>query len=409
MSEPVVRLERLSKQYRIGRTDAYRTLRETLVEAFRAPFSWTWGEGQGPKEETVWALREVDLEVGPGEVLGLVGRNGAGKSTLLKILSRITEPTEGRAWTRGRVASLLEIGTGFHPELTGRENVLLSGALLGMGRHEVRQKLDQIVAFSGVDRFVDTPVKRYSSGMYLRLAFAVAAHLETEILLVDEILAVGDIAFQKRCLGRMRDVAQEGRTILFVSHNLSAVGNLCTSAALLHEGRLVERGEVARVLSLYRGEVTGASGAARTGSAALRVLSVELDGEQEEPGVFAPFSSCIVRIAFETGELIDPLEVNVVVQDADARTCIHLRSDFDDEHPAFPPGRHRAEVRIAALHLEGQLYFLRIRLVSRRPVVVADSESIPLEVRAPWDRHEEMRPVVAVERRWTWLPGPSPR
>ncbi|MGC8669458.1 MAG: ABC transporter ATP-binding protein, partial [Chthonomonadales bacterium] len=185
-------------------------------------------QGRAPESQSIWALKDVSFEVQPGEVVGIIGRNGAGKSTLLKILSQITEPTEGRVEMRGRVASLLEVGTGFHPELTGRENIYLNGAILGMTRREIDRKFDEIVDFSGVERFIDTPVKRYSSGMYLRLAFAVAAHLDPEILIVDEVLAVGDAAFQKKCLGRMGEVARSGRTVLFVSHNMAAVKALCT-------------------------------------------------------------------------------------------------------------------------------------------------------------------------------------
>lgn len=206
---------------------------------------------QSPPGDSIWALRDVSLDVRRGEVLGIIGRNGAGKSTLLKILSRITEPTEGRAEIRGRVASLLEVGTGFHPELTGRENVFLNGAILGMTKAEIRSKLDEIVAFAEISEFMDTPVKRYSSGMYVRLAFAVAAHLEPEILLVDEVLAVGDISFQKRCLGKMDEVARGGRTVLFISHNMAAIRHLCPKAMLIDGGRIVQIDESAAVVEAY--------------------------------------------------------------------------------------------------------------------------------------------------------------
>ena len=203
------------------------------------------------KGQHVWALKDINFEVHKGNVLGIIGKNGAGKSTLLKILSRITSPTTGTAKIKGRIASLLEIGTGFHPELTGRENIYLNGAILGMTRREIDQKLDEIIDFSGIERYIDTPVKRYSSGMYVRLAFAVAAHLEPEILLVDEVLAVGDHSFQDKCLGKMKDVSKEGRTVLFVSHNLHAVRKLCHSAILLEDGMMVKRGDVDNVLTFY--------------------------------------------------------------------------------------------------------------------------------------------------------------
>ena len=251
---PVIRIENLSKSYRIQHgavRSGYRTLRESLTAAAAcaAPHDCR-GKGNGSVEE-FWALKDVNLEVQQGEVLGIIGRNGAGKSTLLKILSRITAPTTGRVELRGRVGSLLEVGTGFHPELTGRENVYLNGSILGMSRREIQKKFDEIVEFSGVEKFLDTPVKRYSSGMYVRLAFAVAAHLEPEILIVDEVLAVGDAEFQKKCLGKMGDVARGGRTVLFVSHNISAVKRICKSAALLSQGRVVALRETSEVVDLY--------------------------------------------------------------------------------------------------------------------------------------------------------------
>lgn len=235
--KPIIRVDNLGKQYQIGaRAAGYMTLRESLAGAVRAPLQRLRAGRSVP--ETVWALRGVGFEVMQGEVVGVIGRNGAGKSTLLKVLSRITEPTEGYAHLYGRVASLLEVGTGFHGELTGRENIFLNGAILGMARREIQRKFDEIVAFAEVDKFIDTPVKRYSTGMYLRLAFAVAAHLEPEILVVDEVLAVGDAEFQKKCLSKMDDVSKAGRTILFVSHNMNAIEQLCSCALLLDKGRV---------------------------------------------------------------------------------------------------------------------------------------------------------------------------
>jgi len=256
MSDIAIRVEGLGKRYRIGRQERYRTLRDTLVEGaqrtVRTIRGWLSRDGRRESDEqTIWALKDVSFEVKRGEVLGIIGRNGAGKSTLLKILSRVTEPTEGWAEVRGRVGSLLEVGTGFHPELTGRENIYLNGAILGMKRAEIARKFDEIVAFAEVEKFIDTPVKHYSSGMYLRLAFAVAAHLEPEILLVDEVLAVGDAAFQKKCLGKMGEVAGEGRTVLFVSHNMAAIDELCSSAICLQAGRVAKSGPTPAVVSFY--------------------------------------------------------------------------------------------------------------------------------------------------------------
>lgn len=249
--KPIVRVEKVSKQYRIGAREAYGSLRESIVEAVRSPFKGLRRGNGSLRHETIWALRDVSFVVEPGEVLGIIGRNGAGKSTLLKVLSRITEPTTGRAQLFGRVASLLEVGTGFHPELTGRENIYLNGAILGMRKTEIDRKFDEIVAFAELEKFLDTPVKRYSSGMYMRLAFAVASHLEPEILVVDEVLAVGDAAFQKKCLGKMGEVAREGRTVLFVSHNMTAVRSLCGRAICLDNGTIIQEGETGQVVLDY--------------------------------------------------------------------------------------------------------------------------------------------------------------
>lgn len=247
MSRPIIEVENLTKCYRLGSIGA-----TTLRDSFGAWWDELRGRTTATDARDFWALRDVSFSVQPGEVVGVIGRNGAGKSTLLKILSRITEPTSGRAVMRGRVASLLEVGTGFHPDLTGRENIFLNGAILGMTTAEVRRKFDEIVAFSEVEKFIDTPVKRYSSGMYVRLAFAVAAHLEPEILIIDEVLAVGDAQFQRKCLGKMREVStQGGRTVLFVSHNMDAISALCTQAVVLAGGRVAHTGNVVEALRLY--------------------------------------------------------------------------------------------------------------------------------------------------------------
>lgn len=258
--KPIIHVENLGKQYRIGAREAsYETLRESLAGAMRAPLRRL---REGKREPaTMWALQDINFEVGAGEVIGIIGRNGAGKSTLLKVLSRITEPTAGRVELYGRVASLLEVGTGFHAELTGRENIYLNGAILGMARREIQRKFDEIVAFAEVEKFIDTPVKRYSSGMYLRLAFAVAAHLEPEILIVDEVLAVGDASFQKKCLNKMQDVGQAGRTVLFVSHNMAAITRLCSRTILLQEGRILSDGPSNQVVGVYLRSGVGSTAA----------------------------------------------------------------------------------------------------------------------------------------------------
>jgi lipopolysaccharide transport system ATP-binding protein len=254
MSETVIRVENLSKRYIIGhQRNRHDGLRHRIEDALRSPFRWLRGrkgEPTGEKEE-FWALKDVSFDVKQGEVVGIIGRNGAGKSTLLKILSRITEPTTGRIRIKGRVASLLEVGTGFHPELTGRENIFLNGAILGMSKVEIKRKFDEIVAFSEIEKFLDTPVKRYSSGMYVRLAFAVAAHLEPEILIVDEVLAVGDASFQKKCLGKMQDVSSRGRTVLFVSHSMPTILRLCQRVVLLQGGSLTGDGPADEITRQY--------------------------------------------------------------------------------------------------------------------------------------------------------------
>jgi lipopolysaccharide transport system ATP-binding protein len=251
MTDPIIAVERLGKRYRVRHQTGgqqYVALRDVLTSKVAASLRWFLPnrQAQPPGHEEFWALKDVSFEVDEGEVVGIIGRNGAGKSTLLKVLSRVTEATEGRVTLGGRVASLLEVGTGFHPELTGRENILLNSAILGMTRSEIDRKFDDIVTFAEVERFLDTPVKRYSSGMYMRLAFAVAAHLDPEILVVDEVLAVGDAQFQKKCLGRMSNVAAAGRTVLFVSHNMNAIESLCTQAIYLENGRVREHGRDVR-------------------------------------------------------------------------------------------------------------------------------------------------------------------
>jgi lipopolysaccharide transport system ATP-binding protein len=248
MTSPAIRIEHLGKQYRIGGPQLrYKTIRESLVNLVKNLFNTS----KNSDENHIWALKDVSFEIQPAEVVGVIGRNGAGKSTLLKVLAHITNPTEGKVEIRGRIGSLLEVGTGFHPELTGRENIYLNGAVLGMKRTEIIRKFDEIVDFAEIEKFLDTPVKHYSSGMYMRLAFAVAAHLEPEILLVDEVLAVGDAAFQKKCMGKMGEVAKEGRTVLFVSHNMVAVQSLCQNGMLLDKGELIQTGPVNQIVSNY--------------------------------------------------------------------------------------------------------------------------------------------------------------
>jgi lipopolysaccharide transport system ATP-binding protein len=292
MSDLAIRVEHLSKQYRIGaQIERYRTLRDSLTNIASWPKRLLRGE-LALGSETIWALDDISFEVKKGDVLGVIGRNGAGKSTLLKILSRVTEPTRGYAEIHGRVGSLLEVGTGFHPELTGRENIALNGAILGMKRAEIERKFDEIVAFSGVEKFIDTPVKRYSSGMYLRLAFAVAAHLEPEILVVDEVLAVGDAEFQRKCLGKMSDVARQGRTVLFVSHNMSAILRLTEETIVLEKGRLALRAPSQQAVDYYL-----TSGFGQTGEHYWQ--------PDEIPADAAPFHPIALRVLDTQNRVVD--------------------------------------------------------------------------------------------------------
>jgi lipopolysaccharide transport system ATP-binding protein len=311
MSEVVIRAEGLGKKYIIGHQaerERYTTLRDSVGRSLR-----NWGRSardmfagkalvSGDETEEFWALRDINFEIKRGDVVGIIGRNGAGKSTLLKVLSRITEPTTGRVTIEGRVASLLEVGTGFHPELSGRENIYLNGAILGMSREEIRRKFDEIVDFAGVEKFLDTPVKRYSSGMYVRLAFAVAAHLEPEILVVDEVLAVGDAEFQKKCLGKMQDVAGHGRTVLFVSHNMAAVRRLCSLAILVAGGRLENVGPTGAVIARYvaghseMGDSADLSNAKHTGSGELVIETIALSGASGPSTVFYVFEQIEIKL-----------------------------------------------------------------------------------------------------------------
>ena len=319
IERPIVAVEGLGKEYFLGaRETAYKTLREAIMQAFRNP----WRRRQ--TAETIWALRDISFEVAPGEVLGIIGPNGAGKSTLLKVISRITEPTTGSVLLYGRVGSLLEIGTGFHPELSGRENVFLSGTILGMRRREVAHKFDAIVAFAEVERFLDTPIKRYSSGMYLRLAFAVAAHLNPEILLVDEVLAVGDAAFQKKCLGKMGDVAREGRTVLFVSHNMAAVEALCSRCLLIQGGRIEADGTPQAVIEHYLAGIAVAPAAqhsltqhpGRRGGSRSYMRELPLMSNGEVASTVRIGESLAVRVTFDTeGNRFSPV-LGVMVKSA---------------------------------------------------------------------------------------------
>jgi lipopolysaccharide transport system ATP-binding protein len=366
MSALAIRASNLGKRYVIGRAfQRHRTLREALSERVGGIIDTLRPESRGIDDSTFWALRDVSFEVAQGEAVALIGGNGAGKSTLLKLLSRITAPTTGRGEIHGRLGSLLEVGTGFHPDLSGRENVFLNGAILGMRRSEVDRKFDEIVAFAEVERFIDVPVKRYSSGMYLRLAFAVAAHLEPEVLLVDEVLAVGDAAFQKKCLGKMSDVTAAGRTVVFVSHNMDAVLRLCSRALLLERGRVAKSGNSADVVVEYlaRGGTTARpnswidlSDATRSGSGEARFSRVRYSVPDDPASVPRPGGpiSFDVEIAASAALSVASLAVTVRSQTG----MILISPDIIEKGQALslPPGRCRVRFDLDALHLNAGIY-----------------------------------------------------
>jgi lipopolysaccharide transport system ATP-binding protein len=363
-SENAVRVERISKLYRIGLQPDARSFRETLTDLLALRF-----RREDPHARDLWALREVSFEVRRGEAIGIIGQNGAGKSTLLKILSRITEPTSGRIEVHGRVSSLLEVGTGFHGELTGRENIQLNGAILGMSRLEIRRRFDDIVAFAEVERFIDTPVKYYSSGMYMRLAFAVAAHLEPDILVVDEVLAVGDAAFQAKCLRKMSDVASHGRTVLFVSHNMPAVQSLCQTAILLREGRVVERGTSMEVVARYLQHATARSGreevaniiASLPEDPVFRLRSIRTLQRGHDVTTVLNGESLHIEIAFDV--LATTLGLHVYFQLLDLEEVILVESIHngdDSRAPLVQAGSYVATAVIPANLLAARPYQLRI-------------------------------------------------
>jgi lipopolysaccharide transport system ATP-binding protein len=357
---PAIRADDLGKSYRVNHAEErlpYKTLRDSLARLATAPMRrWRAGGHSGVVEQ-FWALRDVSFDVQPGEVVGIIGRNGAGKSTLLKILSRITKPTTGRVAIRGRVGSLLEVGTGFHPELTGRENIYMNGSILGMSRSEIKGKFDEIVEFSGVGRFLDMPVKRYSSGMQVRLAFAVAAHLDPQILIIDEVLAVGDANFQQKCLGKMGEVASEGRTILFVSHDLKNVLRLCRHGILLSAGRVEAYGDASEVVHQYLcdgaqisdGTVDLSQRNDRSGSGRAQFRSIEITQNSHVSNKLAFGAAIAINLTVEVREFVGPASVAVVITTAEGSPVHDL---WNDEHPwSGEIGLHEFEIVVPNFRL----------------------------------------------------------
>lgn len=382
MSEAIIQVENLGKCYRIQhlQRERYTALRDVIASKVRVLFAKAGTSTNQPQaEEDFWAVNDISFDVKAGETVGIIGRNGAGKSTLLKLLSRITAPTRGRITLRGRVASLLEVGTGFHPELTGRENIFLNGAILGMSRGEVRRKFDEIVAFAEVDKFLDTPVKRYSSGMYVRLAFAVAAHLDPEILIVDEVLAVGDASFQKKCLGKMSDVAaKQGRTVLFVSHSMPAIMRLCSRAILLDQGRVAMDGPCADVAHRYMndGKFTGAeriwSADKAPGNEFARLLSIRVRNHEGRVASTVEITrSVMLEMEYQVlrpGRVLIP---NLHLYNEDG-ACVFITGDSSFESRRHPksPGHYHSRVEIPGNFLSEGGHYVSVALSTVDPVIV---------------------------------------
>ena len=374
MSDIVITAENLGKKYIIGHqaeSGRYVALRDVLMQSARGLWHKTMDLVQGKPiisgdtMEEVWALKDVNFEIKRGEAVGIIGRNGAGKSTLLKVLSRITEPSAGRVTIKGRVASLLEVGTGFHPELTGRENIFLNGAILGMTRAEIRKKFDEIVTFAEVEKFLDTPVKRYSSGMYVRLAFSVAAHLEQEILIVDEVLSVGDAQFQKKCLGKIEVVGREGRTVLFVSHNMSAIISLCQRGILLEKGRLEIMGDMQKVVTRYLSSGTALNGNfTRKGHDPGKKLEIErinLEKNGMTSSVYYNSEILVVKITYGVSEQLTGAQLSVEVL-TETQECLFSTTNLDGDYERreLDPGHYVAECPIDLQMFRQGTYYIRV-------------------------------------------------
>ena len=374
--QPIIKVENLSKRYQLGGpTSSYSTVRETIMDAARGMFR----RNTNGSERTLWALKDVSFEVKPGEVIGVIGRNGAGKSTLLKVLSRITEPTKGKVELYGRVASLLEVGTGFHPELSGRENVYLNGSILGMRKTEIERKFDEIVDFAEIEKFIDTPVKRYSSGMYVRLAFAVAAHLEPEILVVDEVLAVGDYAFQQKCLNAMKDITTHGRTVLFVSHNLGAINRLCQTCILLDQGQIIDSGVTSSVVTTYMSSALSQRAQYEQPPAPDKDITLRRMSLIDEDGAvrseFGYDESVRVSIEYDVNRPVTNTSIGIGFFSMQG-TCAFQTADFDSSPELLgvrAPGKYKTEVVIPGQWFNTGRYSINVDIASRTARIVYDS------------------------------------
>jgi lipopolysaccharide transport system ATP-binding protein len=407
MSNLAIQATGLSKQYRIGKKEPYRTLRGSLNNAVAAPFKglrskWRPSTNGHNSPGKFWALEDISFDIKHGEVVGVIGRNGAGKSTLLKILSRITEPTKGYADVRGRVGSLLEVGTGFHPELTGRENIYLNGAIIGMKNAEINRKIDEIVAFSEVEKFIDTPIKHFSSGMYLRLAFSVAAHLEPEILLIDEVLAVGDMAFQRKCLGKMEETAANGRTIIFVSHNLGAVKELCTSGIVLSGGHLDYRGPVVEALAHYSRSLGAEGDGVGLRRAGWRRLLINGAANGMASTVRAG-DPLLAEVSLDLSENFGGGHIICIIGNSTGDVVVHQRIAARElSESVLEAGQYRLKVELPPLWLAPGVYTLYFKFIGR---ILSGrderliSDSVILDVTG--ESHGIGRALLAPSARWT--------
>jgi len=417
--EPIITVRNLAKRYELGKP-VHRTLGEMLSHRAQALMGLFRSRPQGADESEFWALQDLSFTLGKGEVVGIIGRNGAGKSTLLKLLSRITEPTLGSIRLQGRISSLLEVGTGFHPELSGRDNIYLNGSILGMTRAEIDARFDEIVSFAGVERFLDTPVKHYSSGMYVRLAFAVAAHLETEILIIDEVLAVGDSRFQEKCLGKMNDIASSGRTVLFVSHNMDAVLRLCQRVLWLDEGRLLMDGPVSEVVAKYLSDRRTQPGLVALGErprpawlrqGGSRFKAMHWLDEAKRPWVFEYGQAQDFAVSFSNPRRMERTECFYAVFSAMGTEVGSSTSRGTPTLQLNDPGEHRLRITIEDLRLVPGVYHLSLCLKSAEGtedflVHVVDFEVTPNEASAR-DGVGELRSLVVPTTRYEALTPPS--
>jgi lipopolysaccharide transport system ATP-binding protein len=405
MQQIAIRINQLSKRYMIGQLKTYKTLRDSFSNIIRSPFSFLRTR---PAKEFIWALKDINLEICRGEFVGVIGRNGAGKSTLLKILARITEPTEGYAEIHGRVSSLLEVGTGFHPELTGRENIYLNGSILGMKRDEIHETFDQIVDFSGVSKFIDTQVKHYSSGMKVRLAFSVAAHLKPEILFVDEVLSVGDLDFQQKCLAKMKEVTSTGRTVILVSHNLAAIKEMSHRCVLLKNGKLEYVGNVDETLARYSSSILQEDQGEHSGNG---WSNVSIEGKENSSPAPKNDQQLVAKAFLDLSQDIPTGSIYFVVKDSADNFVLHERLILS-QMGGLRAGRHQIKVELPVLWLAAGVYVSRFRLHTHLPdgdSKVFFSPQIIFTVTGPFRGRDHSRVLLHPNIQWEIDPQPLVR